>query len=116
MSRPRKNADQRRTRHITFRLTEEEYEAMRLRAESAGLAPGEFARRLACADRASLDLPAYRPCDPAFIKRLDHIGMTLAEIFKNAEAQGRPSPRLEMLCHTIEQVVTEGMEGIGDGP
>lgn len=46
MARPTKNADRRLSRHVIFRLSEEEYASLHDKAVLAGLSTNELARRL----------------------------------------------------------------------
>lgn len=114
MSRPRKNAEARRSRQIIFRLTGPEYDRLCAEAERAGLTPNELARRLARRARRRLIVQTIRRCDPAFLKRLDRIGHNLNQLVKNAHIFGRISPRVEMLCLAIDEIVSAALEGDPD--
>ncbi len=110
MARPQKNADARRSRHIIFRLTDEEYDRLDALAQRTGLPPNELARRFTRRGGRKLVVQTSRRCDPAFLKRIDQIGHNLNQLVKNAHIFGRVSPRLQMLCDAIEQIVTLAME------
>ena len=110
MSRPRKNAAARRTRQIIFRLTAAEYDQLSALADRAGLTPNELARWLARRARRRLVVRTLRRCDPAFLKRLDRIGQNLNQLVKNAHIFGRISPRVEMLCLAIDEIVSKALE------
>lgn len=114
MSRPRKNAETRRGRQVIFRMTEGEYERLCAEAERAGLTPNELARRLARQARKRLVVRTLRRCDPAFLKRLDRIGQNLNQLVKNAHIFGRISPRVEMLCLAIDEIVSRALEDAAD--
>lgn len=115
MSRPRKNADSRRSRQIIFRLTAAEYDQLSALAERAGLTPNELARRLARRARKRLVVRTLRRCDPAFLQRLDRIGQNLNQLVKNAHIFGRISPRVEMLALAIDEIVARALEEADDG-
>lgn len=115
LSRPRKNADSRRSRQIIFRLTAAEYDQLSALAERAGLTPNELARRLARRARKRLVVRTLRRCDPAFLQRLDRIGQNLNQLVKNAHIFGRISPRVEMLALAIDEIVARALEEADDG-
>ena len=116
MSRPKKNADARRSRQIIFRLTAQEYDRLHRVAERAGLTPNELAWRLVRKGRDQLVIHTHRRCDPAFLKRLDQIGHNLNQIVKNAHIFGRVSPHIEPLCLTIDRLIAQTIEeDAGDG-
>ncbi len=89
MSRPKKNADTRRSRQVIFRLTEQEYALLSATAERAGLTPNELGRRIIRKVRRRVVINTYRHCDPAFLKRIDQIGHNLNQVVKNAHIFGR---------------------------
>lgn len=114
MSRPTKNADARRSRHVIFRLTNSEYERLSRKAEHSGLSPNELARRLTKKGRRRLVVETSQRCDPAFLKRIDQIGHNLNQLVKNAHIYGRVSPLVTQLCEAIDQIITEALEGGSD--
>jgi len=116
MPRPKKNAKSRRNRHVIFRLTDQEYAALCATAERAGLSPNELGRRLTRKRHQRLIIHTYRHCDPAFLKRIDQIGHNLNQLVKNAHIFGRVSPRIEQLCETIDQMVSQAIEETIDDP
>ena len=120
MSRPTKTADTRRSRQIIFRLLDAEYDRLCAKAELAGLAPNDLARRLTCKGQDHLVIKAVRHCDPAFLKRLDQIGHNLNQLVKSAHIFGRIAPEIEPLCQVINGIVTEALaespEDLPDGP
>lgn len=115
MSRPKKNAEARHSRQVIFRLTDAEYEALRVQAERAGMPPNELARRLARCGPGTIVIKTYRHQDPAFLKRLDQIGNNLNQLVKNAHIFGRVSPLLEQVCATIDRLIDEALAEDGDG-
>jgi len=110
MSRPKKSADTRRSRHVIFRLTAQEYDRLSVVADAAGLSPNELARRLTRKGHDRLVIKTYRHCDPAFLKRIDQIGHNLNQIVKNAHIFGRVSPHIEPLCMTINGIIMQALE------
>ena len=115
MARPSKNEGERRSRHVIFRLTEAEYEALCAVAARAGLAPNELGRRLIRRGQRRLVIVTHKRCDPAFLKRLDQLGNNLNQVAKNSHIFGRLSPRLEELCERIDRLVTQAIEEDSDG-
>jgi len=114
MSRPKKHAQNRRTRHVIFRLTPAEHERLCRLAERAGLPPNELARRLTRGGQRRVVIKTYRRCDPAFLKRIDQIGHNLNQIVKNAHIFGRISPRVELLCREIDGIINHALEESDD--
>lgn len=113
MARPGKNAEERRSRQIIFRLTGAEYEALCAAAARAGLPPNELARQLACKGQARLVVRTVQRCDPAFLKRIDRIGHNLNQLVKNAHIFGRVSPRIAPLCEIIDRLLDEALREDG---
>lgn len=114
MPRHKKNAEERRSRHIIFRITAAEYDELCAAAAQAGLSPNELARRLTSKGRRRLVVNVSKRCDPAFLKRIDAIGNNLNQLVKNAHIFGRISPRVEILCMSIDQLVTQATEDTTD--
>lgn len=110
MSRPEKNADARRSHHVIFRLTAQEYDRLSAIAARAGLAPNELARRLIRKRQGRLIIQTIRHCDPALLKRIEQIGHNLNQIVKNAHIFGRVSERIDPLCATIAQLIMQALE------
>ena len=98
MARPTKNADRRRSRHVIFRLTEEEYARLHEKSALAGLTPNELARKLTSKGKRELVVNTHQRVDPALLKRIDRIGQNLNQLVKNAHIFGRVSPQVEGLC------------------
>ena len=115
MSRPRKNAQARRSHHIAFRLTDPEYAPLCATAERAGLSPNELGRRIVLKRHKRIVIHTYRHCDPAIVTRLNQIGINLNQLVKNAHIFGRVSPRVEELCAQIDQIVAQAIEDTVDG-
>ncbi|GEM_PF-1449217 len=116
MARPTKNAEERRSRQVIFRLTEAEYNALRALADRAGLAPNELGRRLLRRGQRRLVIKTYRRCDPAFLAHLGRIGHNLNQVVKNAHIFGRVSPRIERLCAAVDQMMAQAIEEGCDDP
>ena len=114
MSRPKKNADARRSCQVIFRLTAQEYERLNRVAARAGLTANELAWRLVRKGRDQLVIHTQRRCDPAFLKRIDRIGHNLNQLVKNAHIFGRISPHIEPLCITIDRLIAEAVEEDAD--
>jgi AraC-like DNA-binding protein len=115
MSRPKKSADARRSRHVIFRLTEEEYDRLCALAERAGLSPNELGRRLTARGLKRLVIQTCRRCDPALLNHLARMGNNLNQVVKNAHIFGRVSHRIEQLCATIDQMIAQAVEDTIDG-
>jgi hypothetical protein len=109
MARPTKNADRRLSRHIIFRLTDEEYESLHDKAVLAGLSTNELARRLTNRGKRKLVVETTKRIDPAFLKRIDRIGQNLNQLVKNAHTFGRISPQIDALATAIDEIIHEAL-------
>lgn len=109
MARPTKNADRRLSRHVIFRLTEEEYESLHDKAVLAGLSTNELARRLTNRGKQKLVVETTKRVDPAFLKRIDRIGQNLNQLVKNAHTFGRISPQVDALATAIDEIIHEAL-------
>lgn len=105
MARPKKNAERRLSRHVVFRLTEDEYESLHDKAVLAGLSTNELARRLTNRGKQRLVVKTSKRVDPAFLKRIDRIGQNLNQLVKNAHIYGRISPQVAALATTIDEII-----------
>jgi hypothetical protein len=109
MARPTKNADRRLSRHVVFRLTEEEYKSLHDKAVLAGLSTNELARRLTNRGKQKLVVETTKRIDPAFLKRIDRIGQNLNQLVKNAHTFGRISPQVDALATAIDEIIHEAL-------
>jgi hypothetical protein len=116
MSRPEKNAEERRSRIISFRVTELEFDELAAIAARAGLPPNELARRLTLRRSKRVVIHTHRRCDPALLKRIDQIGNNLNQVVKSAHIFGRLPPGLEQLCEAIDALVTQAIDDTIDDP
>ncbi|MFD2257702.1 hypothetical protein ACFSSA_13545 [Luteolibacter algae] len=105
MARPTKNADRRLSRHVIFRLTDEEYASLHDKAVLAGLSTNELARRLTNKGKRKLVVKTHKRVDPAFLKRIDRIGQNLNQLVKNAHIYGRVSSQVDTLATTIDEII-----------
>ncbi len=95
----------RKTRIVSFRLTERDFLRLAHKAASAHLRPGELARRLVLSKLERLVIKTCGQHNPAVVKQLHHIGHNLNQLVKNAHIFGRVSPHIEGLCRRIEAVL-----------
>lgn len=107
MARPHTPDDQRKRRHVRFRLTEAEYLRLEQRAAAAGFSPHELARALTLLKVEHLVVEAQAGPSPAVLKQLHFIGHNINQLVKNAHIFGRVSPRIEHLCQRIEVLMDE---------
>ena len=115
MSRPTKNAERRRSRHVIFRLTQQEYDRLCYKAQKAGCSPNELARKFTRKGEKSLVIKTYHRLDPAFLKRIDRIGHNLNQIVKNGHIFGRVNPRIQGTLERINSLIDRAVEERGDG-
>lgn len=99
----------RKTRIISFRMTESEFARLAQNAAATKLQPNQLARALALSRIERLVIKASQQRDPALVKQLYHIGHNLNQLVKNAHVFGRISPRIEELCRRIEALMDEAM-------
>jgi hypothetical protein len=116
MSRPTKTAEERRSRHVIFRLTEKEYAPFAALAARAGLTPNELGRRLIGKGARRIVIHTEHRHDPAFLKRLDQMGHNLNQLVRNAHIFGRVSPQIEQLCAAIDRMMIQAIEEVAGDP
>ncbi|WP_411845634.1 hypothetical protein AAFN60_18625 [Roseibacillus persicicus] len=95
----------RRRHQVIFRLNDIEYEPLRVRAEQCGLTTNEFARALARTPDGRVTLQVASRFDPLYLAQVKRIGQNLNQLVHNAHIFGRLSPRVEMLCNDINDIV-----------
>jgi AraC-like DNA-binding protein len=110
MARPRKSDPQRRTRQIIFRLTEAEHARLATVATQAGLSANELARRLTGSRAERVTLRVAHQHDPAFIAQLRAVGNNLNQLTMRSHLTGRVSPKIEVLCDEIREIVLAAVE------
>lgn len=110
MSRPRKAAATRRTHPITFWLTPDEFARLEATALQAGLRVNELARRVTCHGRQRVVIQTTRRHDPAFIAQLRRLGNLLNQLTMRSHLTGRVSPKVEVLCDEIRELVLRAAE------
>lgn len=99
----------RKTRIISFRVTDSEFMRLSHKAASADLPVNSLARRLTLSQVEKLVIKASRNHDPALVKQLYYIGHNINQLVKNAHIFGRVSPRIEELCRRIDALMDEAM-------
>ena len=107
MARPKKNISERRDRRMNLRFTDAEIEQLFLEADKAGLAPYEYARRLALRHRVT-PITSNR-IDPALINELNRIGVNLNQLTKfthlGKDTNGHVERALGDLRHILAEVM-----------
>lgn len=110
MPRPPKASAAKRSRHVIFRLTEDEYLHLLAVATRAGLQPNHLARMLVVRRNQDIVIATTQRLDPALIKRLERIGCNLNQLVKNAHIFGHVSPTVEAMCEELRRIVQAAME------
>lgn len=110
MARPRKPNETRKSRVITFRITETEFNELLSVANVAGMCVNKIARLAALANAGRIVVKTHAKADPALIAKLHRIGHNLNQLVKNAHIFGRVSPRLEELADTIEGIIADAVD------
>lgn len=103
----------RKTRVLSFRVTESEFMRLSHEAAAAGLPVNAIARKLTVSQVEKLVIEASHRHDPALVKQLYYIGHNLNQIVKNAHIFGRVSPRIEELCRRIDALMDEAIQSEG---
>jgi hypothetical protein len=109
MVRPRMEKFERKSRKISFRLTEAEFVRLTHRAAAADLPVHQLARDLTMMKVKRLVVKRERRHDPVLIKQLYAIGVNLNQLTKNAHIFKRVSPKVEDLCFRIEALMNEAL-------
>jgi len=110
MARPRKPNETRKSRVITFRITEKEFNELLSKAKLAGMCVNKIARIAALANADRIVVKTHARADPALIAKLHRIGHNLNQLVKNAHIFGRISPRVEELAGTIEEIIADAVD------
>ena len=113
MPRPRKTPTSRLSHQVAFRLTEDEFAALRELAQAAGVRPGELVRRLVRQCEGRVVIKTTSQMDPAFIAQIRRIGQNLNTLTKNAHIFKRVSPQVEVLAKEIHRLVLTAVEERG---
>ena len=110
MSRPRKTNDTQHSHQVIFRLTGPEYARLEAVAGRAGLRVNELARLLTRRGQHRVVIETTRCHDPAFIAQIRALGNNLNQITMRSHLTGRVSPKVEMLCDEIRQMMLSAVE------
>lgn len=100
----------RKTRILSFRVTESEFMRLSHKAAAADLPVNALARKLSVSQVEKLVVEASQRHDPALVKQLYYIGHNLNQLVKNAHIFGRVSPRIEELCRRIDALMDEAIK------
>lgn len=111
MGRPRKEAPQRKTQLIIFRVTPSEYDFLAAVARRAGLSVHTLARHSTLSKSKRLVIECSQASDPALLKRLERIGNNLNQLVRRFHQSGRLSKMLTPLCDEIAQIVYNDIKG-----
>lgn len=109
MTRPLISSSIRKSRIVSFRLSDADYAKIAYKAAIANLRVNEFARMAALSGNDTLHVKRIASIDPAFIKQLYHIGHNLNQLTKNAHIFGRISPQVETLAMRISEIMDEAL-------
>lgn len=107
MARPKQQREKRKTRIVSFRLTDAEFALIAQAAAKARLGPNDLSRLATLSGEKRLIVKVAASCDPAFLKRLDQIGNNLNQLVRSAHISGRIPPLIDELCGRIEAIVAE---------
>ncbi len=107
MARPKQSREKRRTRVVSFRLTDDEFAELALAAAKSQVQLGELARLMTLSTGKRLVIRVSAACDPALLKQLERIGHNLNQLVRSAHFQGRVPPGVAELCIQIEVIVAK---------
>ena len=110
MTRPKSDQASRKSRVVSFRLTETQFARLAYKAAAANVRVNDLARQLTLSGQGRLSIAVDERSDPALIKQLHHIGHNLNQLVKNAHIFGRVSPKVNELCDQIGQIVHHAVE------
>ena len=99
-----------RSRVVSYRLTEAEYLKLDQVAQKAGLTPNELARSLARRAKGRITIKTTKQYDPAYIAQVKRIGNNLNQLAHNSHIFNRVSPNLEQLCEELREIIIHAAE------
>lgn len=103
MARPRKQAEQKRSRVIAFRVTDEEYDRVQIKAGTARLEVGDFAR-LAALNRPVVVNQNATP-DIEAVDQLRRLGVNFNQIARALNSGGVLPQNFQRLCVHVESLL-----------
>ena len=109
MPRPPKQPDERKTRVISYRVTDSERAKLAQRAATSNMRINEFAKALALSKSDTLTVETTTRYDPMLINELNRIGTNLNQMVKRFHITGRVSPKMEALCGRIDALIDEAL-------
>jgi len=111
MARPHQSQHARKSRVVSFRLTDAEFTRLAHKAAAANLRIHDLARRLTLSNDSAVEVETIRRTDPMLISQLNRIGHNLNQLVKNAHIFGRVSPQIDALCRKIDHIIDEAVQG-----
>ncbi len=104
MARPRKQVEQKRTRVIAFRVTDDEYASIERRAHKADIDIGDFVRHAALRKR--ITKPQTAPANFEAVNQLRRIGVNFNQIARALNSGGGSLPSsFHALCERVEALL-----------
>lgn len=103
--RPTKTTETKRSRQVSFRLTEAEYQRLAAVAERVGVRPNDMARTFVTKRDHEITAAPDHSYDPAVVKRLDRVGWNLNQLVRNAHIYKSVPPTAAQLCEEIRALV-----------
>lgn len=105
MPRPRKQAEQKRSRVIAFRVTDDEYAAVENKARKAEIDIGDFARHAVLRKRVTQRQTAA-PADFEAVDQLRRLGVNFNQIARALNSGGGTPPQsFQRLCARVEALL-----------
>lgn len=113
MARPPTTSDARKSRVISFRVTDSEFARLAHRAATANMRVNDLVRMMALQKAEKLKVETFMRYDPMLISELNRIGNNLNQMVKRFHATGRISPHMEALCNRIDALIDEAIKAEG---
>jgi len=99
----------RKSRVVSFRLTQAEFLRLSYRAAVTNKGINELARKLTLSRVERMTVKHSTRHDPALVQQLHYIGHNLNQMTKRFHATGHLSNSLLLLCQRIEAIVDEAL-------
>lgn len=104
MPRPRKQAEQKRSRVIAFRVTDDEYAAVENKARKAEIDIGDFARHAVLRKRVTKQQTAA-PANFEAVDQLRRLGVNFNQIARALNSGGGVPSSFQRLCERVEALL-----------
>ncbi len=112
MARPRLPISRRKSKQVSFYVTEAVYQKLADDAGRVSMSPNELARELMLSGHNRLVLKTHAFSDPALLKRVEHIACILQPLVKQCYTFKEIDPELTQLCKSLQKLIDKNLESI----